>query len=50
MKWALPRRVADRIVFMDRGALVEVATPQDFFSSPKTERAKQFLSKIIDIR
>jgi polar amino acid transport system ATP-binding protein len=41
------RRVAHRVVFMDAGQVVEVGTPQDFFSSPKTDRGKQFLSKIL---
>lgn len=37
---------ADRIVFMERGKIVEIASPTDFFSSPKTERAREFLSKL----
>jgi ABC-type polar amino acid transport system ATPase subunit len=41
------RRVAHRVVFMDAGQIVEEGTPQDFFASPKTERGKQFLSKIL---
>ena len=41
------RRVAHRVVFMDAGQVVEVGTPQDFFASPKTDRGKQFLSKIL---
>src|SRR5438034_3406853 len=41
------RRVAHRIVFMDAGQIVEAATPQDFFSAPKSDRAKDFLSKIL---
>lgn len=36
-------KVADRIIFMDKGKIIEQAPPQVFFSSPKTERAKQFL-------
>ena len=38
------RRVADRIVFMDQGNIVEMAEPEVFFTQPKTERAKQFLT------
>lgn len=38
------RKVADRIVFMDQGNIVETAAPEDFFSSPKSERARQFLN------
>jgi polar amino acid transport system ATP-binding protein len=38
------RRVADRIVFMDQGNIVEMAPPEMFFTAPKTERAKQFLT------
>ena len=41
------RRVASRVVFMDYGAVVEVQRPQDFFAAPKSERAKDFLSKIL---
>ena len=42
------RRVANRVVFMDQGQLVETASPGDFFTSPRTERARLFLSKILD--
>src|SRR5256885_12307186 len=41
------RRVAHRIVFMDRGKIVEDAPTTDFFASPKTDRARLFLSKIL---
>jgi len=41
------RRVAHRVIFMDEGEIVEAATPQDFFSAPKSDRAKDFLSKIL---
>ena len=41
------RRVADRVVFMDGGEIVEEATPEQFFSDPRTDRAKDFLSKIL---
>ncbi|HLF48591.1 MAG TPA: amino acid ABC transporter ATP-binding protein [Methylomirabilota bacterium] len=41
------RRVASRVVFMDYGAVVEVQRPEDFFAAPKSERAKDFLSKIL---
>lgn len=41
------REVANRIVFLDGGYLVEDATPEEFFTSPKSERAKQFLEKIL---
>ena len=41
------RRVAHRVIFMDEGQIVEAATPQDFFSSPKSDRARDFLSKIL---
>jgi general L-amino acid transport system ATP-binding protein len=42
------RTVADRIVFMDRGEIVEEAPPAVFFSSPKGERARAFLGQILD--
>ncbi len=41
------RRVAHRVIFMDEGQIVEAATPQEFFSAPKSDRAKDFLSKIL---
>ena len=41
------REVADRIVFMDEGAVIEEATPEQFFSNPQQERTKLFLSKIL---
>jgi glutamate transport system ATP-binding protein len=41
------RRAADRVVFMDQGRIVEQATPEQFFSAPESDRAKDFLSKIL---
>ena len=41
------RRVADRVVFMDAGKILEVAAPEQFFTTPREERAQQFLSKIL---
>jgi glutamate transport system ATP-binding protein len=41
------RRAANRVVFMADGELVEQATPQEFFDSPKSERARDFLSKVL---
>jgi putative glutamine transport system ATP-binding protein len=41
------KQVADRIVFMDEGQIIEEAHPKEFFSNPKNERAKSFLNKII---
>jgi polar amino acid transport system ATP-binding protein len=41
------RRVADRVIFMDEGRIVEEAKPESFFAAPKSERAKHFLSKIL---
>ena len=42
------RRAAHRVVFMADGAIVEDATPDDFFANPRSERAKDFLSKILN--
>ncbi|PZU38873.1 MAG: glutamate ABC transporter ATP-binding protein, partial [Microbacterium sp.] len=42
------RKAADRVLFMADGAIVEEATPEQFFTHPKSERAKDFLSKILD--
>ena len=41
------REVADRILFLDHGVLLEEGKPNDFFTNPKTERAKDFLDKIL---
>ncbi|MFN8963490.1 MAG: amino acid ABC transporter ATP-binding protein, partial [Betaproteobacteria bacterium] len=41
------RKVADRVIFMDAGEIVEDATKADFFGKPRSERAQQFLSKIL---
>jgi len=38
------KSVADRIVFMDEGKICETSKPDEFFKSPKTERARQFLN------
>ena len=41
------RKAADRVLFMADGAIVEDATPEEFFSNPRTDRAKDFLGKIL---
>ena len=41
------RSVADRIIFMDLGEIVEQAPPKEFFDSPKNDRTKKFLSQIL---
>jgi len=41
------RQVADRVVFMDQGEVVEVSTPDQVFNAPKTDRLKLFLSQIL---
>ena len=41
------RRVADRVVFMDEGRIVEVGTPEHFFENPENERTKRFLDRIL---
>jgi len=41
------RRVANRVVFMDESRIVEDATKDEFFGTPRSERARQFLSKIL---
>ncbi|MFC3726672.1 amino acid ABC transporter ATP-binding protein [Neoaquamicrobium sediminum] len=40
------RKVADRVIFMDQGEIVEVAEPEEFFSNPKQERTRTFLGQI----
>ncbi len=41
------REVADRVVFMEKGTIVEEGKPQDLFSAPKTERLQQFLKSVL---
>jgi polar amino acid transport system ATP-binding protein len=41
------RRVAHRVIFMDGGQVVEEADPETFFASPRSDRSRQFLSKIL---
>ncbi|CAH2715002.1 Glutamine transport ATP-binding protein GlnQ [Neobacillus rhizosphaerae] len=42
------REICDKIVFMAEGKIVETAHPEQFFSNPQTERAKDFLAKVIN--
>ena len=41
----MPRNVADRVIFMDGGVIVEEGKPQDVIDNPKSERTKAFLRK-----
>ncbi len=41
------RTVADRVIFMDRGEIVEEAPPNEFFTQPKSERTRAFLSQFL---
>ncbi|MEP9399925.1 amino acid ABC transporter ATP-binding protein [Mesorhizobium sp. KR2-14] len=41
------REVADRIVYIDQGAILEIAKPDEFFTQPKNERAQSFLSRVL---
>ena len=42
------RKVANRVIFMDEGQIVEENEPQAFFKNPKNDRTKLFLSQILD--
>lgn len=44
---AFARKVANRVVFMDQGIIVEEASPDDFFSAPQSDRGKLFLSQVL---
>ncbi|MGB9695091.1 MAG: amino acid ABC transporter ATP-binding protein [Caldisericaceae bacterium] len=46
---AFAKQVADRLVFMADGSIVEENTPTEFFEQPRTERAKKFLSKVMSV-
>jgi glutamate transport system ATP-binding protein len=41
------RKVANRVVFLSDGQIVEQAPPEEFFTNPKSDRAKDFLGKIL---
>lgn len=41
------KEVADRIIFIDEGVIAEEGTPEEFFGNPKSERLKEFLSKVL---
>jgi polar amino acid transport system ATP-binding protein len=41
------KEVADRVIFIDDGVILEDAEPHQFFNEPKSERAKDFLSKLL---
>ena len=41
------RKVADRVIFMDRGEIIEQNTPDAFFDNPQNERTRLFLSQIL---
>ena len=41
------KKAADRMVFMDKGKIVETGTPEHFFTAPKSKRCKQFLNQIL---
>jgi len=41
------KEVADRVIFMDGGNIVEEGTPTDIFNNPKNERTKAFLNKVL---
>jgi len=41
------RKVADRVIFMDAGEIVEEAAPEEFFTAPRSERTRKFLSQVL---
>ena len=46
MKWVCARS-RDRVIFVDKGQILEDETPEEFFTNPKHERAKQFLQQVM---
>ena len=42
------RKVSNRVIFMDQGKIVEDCTKDEFFGTPRSHRAQEFLSKILD--
>ncbi len=47
VEWGFAKAVADRVIFMDQGQIVEQNNPHDFFNHPQNERSRDFLSKIL---
>ena len=41
------RKVADRVIFMDKGEIVEEAPPEQFFTAPQSDRSKLFLAQVL---
>jgi len=41
------REVADKVIFMDKGKIIETGTPEHFFNNPEHDRTKLFLSQIL---
>jgi ABC-type polar amino acid transport system ATPase subunit len=41
------KEIATRVVFLDKGKIIEEGTPEEFFNHPKTERVKEFLKKVL---
>jgi general L-amino acid transport system ATP-binding protein len=41
------RQVADRVIFMDQGEIIEEAAPQEFFTQPKSERTRAFIAQVL---
>lgn len=48
MKWAFARDVANHVIFMDDGYIVEEGTPEEVFGQTQNERTKQFLQRFND--
>lgn len=42
------RDVSDRVIFMDKGYIVEEGSPKEIFTNPKNERTKEFLSRVLN--
>jgi len=47
LHWQCGRKVANRVIFVDHGEIVEDAAKADFFGKPRSARAQHFLSKIL---
>ena len=48
MRWALQKKAADKIIFMDEGKILEENIPSNFFKNPKTHRSKKFLDQVLN--
>ena len=45
---AFAKEISDRVIFMDKGSIIEIGTPKEVIENPKEERTKQFLQRYLE--